>query len=328
MLESKTNNLEVLVKGVNKTQDKNYLIDSVVELLSGVDVDTAEKVLLAAATKLTKCDKKTEAYAFVYKTTNYGLFHEYDDNRTPIGNQVDVLVDSIKKYGYVLAPIVVGKDFGIVDGQHRCRACERLNEPVFYVMDKKATSKAASTMNRSQANWKTKDFISFYASSDESYKKLQQLLKDYKTLSDSTIISVSTKCYNNSSNGFSAKMIKEGKLFIDDEQEQDIRSALDMLLAYKNLTILKGIQHKDKLFNAICYFVYKEKCDGTKMLRNFMHCTREEALSFKTGNFKSCMETVALVYGKGPGRKKQFCLDKMYKNILLDQKRKKELLNI
>ena len=125
----------------------------------------------------------------VYVTKNYNAFNVLKANRD-ISN-VQNIIDSIEKVGYIPCPILVNGDMEIIDGQNRFEALKRLNKPIeFYIVDGIGIEEARS-MNLGQKNWQPADFIKSYAESgNENYSRLIDLKEKFSKFTYQEIIGI------------------------------------------------------------------------------------------------------------------------------------------
>ncbi len=101
----------------------------------------------------------------IIKTTKeYKKFQVYTSNRSINEGLVKRLMESIKDLGYIEGkPVIVDKNFTIIDGQHRYTACVRLDIPVHYIVTDADPQKAMIQLNAQQINWKVGDYIHNWA---------------------------------------------------------------------------------------------------------------------------------------------------------------------
>ena len=103
----------------------------------------------------------------VYQTKDYSLFDRIVGNRwidNPDNERhVRKLMESFQEI-YVPEPIIVSKEYGIIDGQNRFKACKLLGIPVMYIISKSASIKDVILMNNTQLGWKMKDYLQFLLS--------------------------------------------------------------------------------------------------------------------------------------------------------------------
>lgn len=100
-----------------------------------------------------------------YVTKNYGMFTMLEDNRMINMPHVNRLMEAIKAKpeGLRLEPIIVNEKLEIIDGQHRLRACEALDYPIYYQIGKGLTVDDAVRMNAHRRNWTPLDYAYSYA---------------------------------------------------------------------------------------------------------------------------------------------------------------------
>ena len=70
----------------------------------------------------------------IHETTDYKAFHILTGGRIPTEERVNDLIATIKKVGFIPAPVIVNENMEIVDGAARVKACERLGLPVYYII--------------------------------------------------------------------------------------------------------------------------------------------------------------------------------------------------
>ena len=124
--------------------------------------------------------KNLEKNGSIEKTKDYSQFKFSEDNREIDYNHVNRLVVSLEKYeDNNLKPIIVKSDMTIIDGQHRFKACEILDIPVFYQIDDNYNQMKIVDFNTIQKSWSTKDYLNFWIKNDRiDYKKLDIFCKD------------------------------------------------------------------------------------------------------------------------------------------------------
>ena len=71
----------------------------------------------------------------IQRTTTLDKFKLKKGNRFINEAHVKALIDSIKKHNLLhLQPIIVDTNMNVIDGQHRLKAAERLQVPIYYVI--------------------------------------------------------------------------------------------------------------------------------------------------------------------------------------------------
>lgn len=110
------------------------------------------------------------------QSKNYNQFKFYRENRLTSSANIKSIAESIKVHG-LICPIVVDRDFYIVDGQNRFEALKELKKPVTYVLNTKADKYSVIQANI-QKSWALTDYINFYAR--DGFSDYQDLLSFYE----------------------------------------------------------------------------------------------------------------------------------------------------
>ena len=118
----------------------------------------------------------------IYETKNYDMFSLIDGNRPIEEDRVKRLQKQIKQFG-LKNPILLSKDKGVMDGQHRLKACENLGMSVKYVFDDILSSDdnildLIRAINKDQKNWTSVNIGNSYAVSEDNeyYKRYMDLI--------------------------------------------------------------------------------------------------------------------------------------------------------
>lgn len=81
---------------------------------------------------------------------------------------------------YPSHPIIVNKDFGILDGQHRFSACKHLKLPIYYFVQEKSSENVPLVSHANTLAWRVENYVDYYsAQGNESYKLLKVIHKRY-----------------------------------------------------------------------------------------------------------------------------------------------------
>lgn len=110
----------------------------------------------------------------ILKTTDYGLFKIAKFNRSINKGNVERLVELNKtENNFNLFPIVVDKDFTVIDGQHRLEACKKLKAPVYYIFckNKEASPDFVFKLNQAGRKHTLEDKIFILAKSGNTQAK-------------------------------------------------------------------------------------------------------------------------------------------------------------
>jgi hypothetical protein len=128
----------------------------------------------------------------IQKTTEYKKFSLHRKNRKLDFAKVQRLSGAIEKNNLLhLFPIVVDKDYVILDGQHRFQAAKDVNAEISFVIadDEYGIDRVAET-NNFQSHWKLDDYVLFYSTEDKkNYRELLHLSLKY-TISAGVIAAI------------------------------------------------------------------------------------------------------------------------------------------
>lgn len=117
-----------------------------------------------------------------YETMDYSLFNYRSDNRTVNEKAVNVVAKSMRKVGSMLhlLPVVVDEEFNVIAGQHRLRACEKLEIPVIFTIEENEVSpKELFCINYYQTSWSVEDEISrLMKEGNKNMKRLWEISVD------------------------------------------------------------------------------------------------------------------------------------------------------
>jgi hypothetical protein len=169
----------------------------------------------------------------ITSTKNYEKFKRVGLNRSIKNKNVERLMKSFELTGgmSMSKPIIVDKEFNIIDGQHRLEACKRMGIPVHYVVFKDNT-KNIPIYNTYQEKWGLEDYAQYWAS--QGNKNYQRLLE----IKNKTGVSINglIECLFNAS-GYKNEVFKEGRVVF----EKDIEESVDFVQKMMRLCyIIKG----------------------------------------------------------------------------------------
>lgn len=111
----------------------------------------------------------------ILHTKEYSLFSFHKKNRKINYKKVQKLAAAMKENNLLhLFPIVIDKDFTILDGQHRFAAAKEISADLYYVIsDEQYSIENVARSNNFQSHWKIEDYVIYYSACDkEEYKKL------------------------------------------------------------------------------------------------------------------------------------------------------------
>ena len=157
-------------------------------------------------------NKDTLTSEKIYVTTDYNKFKFLKENREIYPTHVNRLVKSIKQRD-VKIPIIVDRDFNILEGQHRYEAYKKLSMPIHYSFRTTIAMSDIRTMNVSTQKWNLYDFLhSYKQSGNKEYIHLDWFVRTYKFgIRESVMM-----CTNSSGSSHARDLFKSGKFKVKD----------------------------------------------------------------------------------------------------------------
>lgn len=101
----------------------------------------------------------------ITSSRDYTRFKNIAGNRGINKAHVRAMVDTLAQRPHLIAlnPILVNKDYGVIDGQHRLEAIKELGKPVFYIKADGLTMDDIHSLNAASKNWTPVDYAKSYA---------------------------------------------------------------------------------------------------------------------------------------------------------------------
>jgi len=117
----------------------------------------------------------------IHKTYDYGIFKYRLGNRAVSDTRKKLLVENIKKYGWVTNPILVNSNMEILDGQGRFEALKELHLPVEFIIVENATDTDCVALNLRNTRWTPIEYINFFSvNGSEDYKRIKSLMDKFR----------------------------------------------------------------------------------------------------------------------------------------------------
>lgn len=118
----------------------------------------------------------------IEETINYEKFSTLNGNRTIVQNHLNNLVRSISRKNLLhVNPIVVNKQFEVIDGQHRLAAAKQLKIAIYYVVENELSLSDVTLLNTTSKTWKLADYIDSYVA---RYEAGDDRFEDYVELKE------------------------------------------------------------------------------------------------------------------------------------------------
>lgn len=167
------------------------------------------------------------------KTSDYSKFKYHVANR-PINNtNVLNLIQSIKTHGFIEGrPVLVNKDFVIIDGQHRFEALKQMKLPISYEIIEGDVMTKVIALNNNQAKWTILNYVESWAKQGKDcYRKLLKFEEANKLGFNNSLAICTGRQMSN-------RDVKAGKEFEFYEHYQDLT---DYLLSFSNVSFYNTV---------------------------------------------------------------------------------------
>lgn len=234
----------------------------------------------------------------ILKTSSYGKFRHFAGNRSINEKNVEKIVESIKKIGWITNPILVTPKLEILDGQHRLEALKRLGMPVEYVIVNNANTETVREMNDKQYRWKSEDFTKSYADEGRtSYVFVDSLVKKYGVTS--TVVMRAANKARQVGTWNSGKTI-----FTTD----DYRKADAKLAQYKDFetTFAEHRKHGQAFISGV-FFLIENGYDLNEIKKSEL---KNKDLSVRFYNIRMFLEYIEKIYNyRRPAEKRIYPMD-------------------
>jgi len=123
--------------------------------------------------------KQVDPETAIHQTIQYEKFKRMPGNRKINEHHVLDLVDKIGKKD-LKSPIVINKQWEVIDGQHCLEARRKLDLPVYYRFGEKMNLEDVQTLNSTSLPWSNDDFCDSYIELGNShYRKYRAFRKKY-----------------------------------------------------------------------------------------------------------------------------------------------------
>lgn len=126
-------------------------------------------------------DYETVQMIPVFTSRNYRRFTL--GNREIKSSLIDRLVEGLKQHGFIASrPVIVNRDWYVIDGQHRILACEALGIPVSFTVDMSASNAEIIALNTKVNKWSPENFLYHYAHiiGNPHYQALEQFSREFQ----------------------------------------------------------------------------------------------------------------------------------------------------
>lgn len=203
----------------------------------------------------------------VYFTTDYEKFKFFPENREIKHFHVKRLKQSICEKNLLHRnPIIINKDFYIIDGQNRYWAARELNLPIYYRFEDFLKLEDVIKMNVATLKWGMEDYLHYHVQKGKiHYLRIQKLLETYKNINLNLLIRLLCK------ESQSQDKFKRGE-FEFTKEHKNLEQVLEKIDMCIDLLEKKIVNEEDKKMIQTRTFVYA--------LGIFFNCEAVDATQF------------------------------------------------
>lgn len=170
---------------------KNYTFTkNIINQLKSITMFTKNPITKMVNATTDDVSKITSSFAEsnvkIYETYDFSLFKRMAANRKVSEGNVTKIMASINVNGLLHNPIVVNKDFDVIDGQHRLRALHELSKqgdrhPILFVIkDDYTESEMIAYNSYNRFNWTASSFLQHYTERGfKPYVALSKFMSDF-----------------------------------------------------------------------------------------------------------------------------------------------------
>ena len=179
----------------------------------------------------------------IKSTMKYDMFKKHENNREINKVNLNRIVKSIQARNLLkLRPILIDKDYRIIDGNHRLEAAKHLNVEVYYQLSEETDKEDIILLNANQRTWRSDDYLNFYINSGiEDYLKFF-MLKQELDISTHLLVSMMMGLCRSGDHYLDFKI---GKFkFPNDQEVEKIRANFKQISELKKFTSQKSLGPK------------------------------------------------------------------------------------
>lgn len=246
---------------------------------------------------------KNECVGNIYETNDYSLFKKLKNNRIVSEQRFNRLMKSFKG-GALLIPIIVNKDYEIIDGQARFEVRKRLMLPIPYIMIENATVEDCRRINYANAPWKVGDFVASFANSgNENYVRLAEC-SEITGLKYPRILKLASAkgCESEKSDN-----IKSGDLVFTEENKEKV---LYMVKRINEIKEALGEEDRtnDAFWNACKISMETDGYDHARMIRL---CSKYRMSYSQQSRLEDQLKMFSTIYNRGKSKTNLYFEDYM-----------------
>lgn len=209
----------------------------------------------------------------VLSTQKYEMFKKHVNNREISKDNLKSLIRSIEAQNMLkYAPIIVDKNYRIIDGQHRFEAAKALKLEIFYQIKEDSDNEDILLLNTTMRKWRSEDFLNFYINNNnEEYIKMFLLQKELG-IKASRLISLLMGCNRG---GDEYKKFRAGTYKCpNDEKIKRLKQIIEIIKNLKKLAMQKMMSYKAHIMStrfevALYEFLANDEIDLMTFCKKF-----------------------------------------------------------
>ena len=203
----------------------------------------------------------------LYESLDYAKFKYLKGNRTIKEN--GELRKSIKQSG-ILVPIEVNENFEIIDGQTRFVIAQALGIPVPYRIAVGLDISDVIDLNSTTKTWNLNDYIHKYVvEGNENYIRLSRIIREYRIVSPSSIITVAMGYCNAST--LPLNLTREGQFEFYNYDE-----FIYLLDSYSDFCGQTGLKTHQYTFSSYLELFITNKFSNLQLINGFKKMNKRE----------------------------------------------------
>lgn len=116
----------------------------------------------------------------IQRTSNYSIFKKMEGNRHLDKNHLKKLTETIRRDNQLnVHPIIINRDFFVIDGQHRLEAAKSLGLEIFYIQSETVSDFHVIDGNVNQKSFEVENYIDYFSVKEKNpvYIELKSMMK-------------------------------------------------------------------------------------------------------------------------------------------------------
>ena len=242
--------------------------------------------------------------AEVKSTKDYDLFKKINYNRSVMEPRIDKIVESIKKYGFIL-PILVNKEFMVVDGQHRLEAAKKAGSNVLYIQFNISDDMLPiliSTVNTTSKNWTLDDYLNMWvALQKDTYVYISEIM-DRENFGISAFLKISAATGSGKNSG--SVKFKNGELRYTKAQKERVVTRVSFLNDIRDISVsYEDFRNSPSFVMAIMCVIVNPDYKHDRMMQVLEASPGSIAKSKAVSDY---LEVFSTLYNKGLKKRTRF----------------------